>query len=598
MTRMTDLADPAGRQRWIMIIVFAIMIVFAGRLVYVQGIAGPALAEEALNLRKRSEEIIYAPRGEIFDSKGTVLATTVETYDIRANQTQIPDYRLRDKKDDEVVGYGALAAADQLIEVLGVPKGEDPETYRAELAGSLVGENGYQLVKKGVSPKIWEEIQALGINGIYAEMQHERKYPAESVAGSVVGFVDREGEGVAGLEYRLNEELLGTEGKQRTEKGAGGQLIPNGQHEVEPAIPGCDINLTINADLQWHAQQVIDDTVKTYGAEWGAAMVIENATGKVLSLADSGAADPNKRGNQSQEAWRLNSVQALYDPGSTGKALTVLAALEEGVVSPTTPIDDPYSLTTSNGQTFTDHSEHPDQVLTVAGVLAESANTGTVNIGKLMDDKTRYEYMRKMGWGEKTGIELPNESAGMLHPYEKWDGRTKYATMFGQGVSVTLAQNTSVFSMIGNKGTYNPPRIIDSLNCDGEIIPSESSSVDVASESATKDMIRMLESVVTSESGTGKEAAVDGYRVAGKTGTAQIPDKSGALNDTAASFVGVAPAEDPVISIGVVIYRPSSGFYGGTIAAPVFSDIAEFALPHLGVLPSSEKHKPYPLKVE
>src|SRR5699024_10646171 len=150
-----------------------------------------------------------------------------------------------------------------------------------------------------------------------------------------------------------------------------------------------------------------------------------------------------------------------------------LSALEEGKVTPTTPIEDPYTLTMENGQKFTDHTEHPDQTLTVAGVLAESANTGTINIGKLLSDETRYDYMKKMGWGETTGIELPNESPGLLHPPEEWDGRTKYATMFGQGVSVTLAQNTSVFAMIGNGGTYHPPRLIDHMECDGEPLPTE-----------------------------------------------------------------------------------------------------------------------------
>ncbi len=598
MARMTELSHPTKRSRFVWGIVLFVMILFAGRLVYVQGIAGPALAQDALDIRLRNPETIYAPRGEIIDASGAVLATTIETYDIRANLKQIREYRLWDKDAKAYVGYGALAAADQLIEVLGVPKGKDPQAYRAEFAATLVGENGYHLVAKGVSPALWDKIRELNINGVYAELKHKREYPARTVAGSIVGFVDHEGEGAAGLEYRLNEELKGTDGTRIVERGAGGQMIPTGKQETTPAIPGCTVQLSIDSDLQWHAQEVVNSTVKKYGAEWGAALVLENATGRVLALADSKTADPAKGGNQKADAWRLNSIQAIFDPGSTGKVLTVLSALEEGVVTPTTPIEDPYRITMPNGQKFSDHSPHPDQVLTVAGVLAESANTGTINIGKLMSDQTRYEYMRKMGWGAKTGIELPNESPGMLHPYDKWDGRTKYATMFGQGLSVTLAQNTSVFAMIGNGGTYNPPRIIDSMECDGQKIRTPIESVEVVSEESSKQMIRMLESVVTADRGTGKSAAVEGYRVAGKTGTAQIPNRYGALTDTAASFVGVVPAEDPVISIGVVVYRPSSGWYGGTIAAPVFSEIAEFALPKLGITPSTEAPKPYRLKVE
>src|SRR5690625_4256417 len=205
MARMTDLADSAKRQRSIMVAVLVVMLVFAGRLVYVQGITGPALAQDALDMRLRSPETIYAPRGEILDSSGAVLATTVETYDIRANLKQISDYRLRDKDDGSIVAYGALAAADQLIKVLGIPDGEDPETYRAEFAASLVGTNGHHLVSAGVTPELWEEVRDLRIDGIYAETKHQREYPNANLAGSLLGFVDGEGAGAGGLEYRLEE---------------------------------------------------------------------------------------------------------------------------------------------------------------------------------------------------------------------------------------------------------------------------------------------------------------------------------------------------------------------------------------------------------
>lgn len=595
---MTDLADSGSRQRIIMVIATAIMILFAARLVYVQGIAGPALAQDALNLRLANPETIHAPRGEILDSDGRVMATTVETYDIRANLTQIPDYRTWDEDGMEITAYGALAAADSLIDVLGVPEGADEAAHRAELAGSLVGTNGYHLVAAGVSPAVWEQVRAKRIDGIYAETKHKREYPNKRVAGSLVGFVDGEGDGAAGLEYRLNEQLLGTDGTRLAERGAGGQVIPTGQQEVIPAIPGCTVHLTIDSDLQWHAQQAIDSATKKYGAEWSAVIVIDNATGKVLSLAESGAGDPNKGGSENAAAWRMSSVQGVYDPGSVGKVITVASALEEGHITPTTPIEDPYTLTMPNGEEFKDHTVHPDQVLTVTGVLAESANTGTINIGRLMTDKTRYDYMRKVGWGAPTGIEIPNESPGLLHPYEQWDGRTRYATMFGQGLSVTLPQNTGVFQMLGNGGVYVPPRIIDHLECDGEKIATEAEGVEVVSEDAAKQMIRMLESVVTAEGATGGLAGVEGYRVAGKTGTAEIPDGKGGLTDTAASFVGVVPAEDPKLSIGVVMYRPSSGFFGGSVAAPIFAEVAAFALPQMGILPSEEPARPYPLRVE
>ncbi len=595
---MTEVGDPAKRQKWLMAIVLVLVIVFAARLVYVQAIAGPALAQEGRNLRVSKPEPIPAPRGDIVDADGTVLATTVETYDIRSDLSQIPDYEVKDD-DGEVVARGALAAADQLITVLGTPDGVDEETYRARLGADLVGTNGWYLIAEDVTRELWDQIRALGIPGLYAEQSQRREYPNQTVAGSMLGFLDGSGEGAAGLEYRLENELSGTDGSRVLERGVGGQVIPTGIQEVTPAVPGCDIRLTIDSDLQWHAQQVLDESVDTYGAEWGAAVVIEAGTGRILALADSDAGDPNKPGQGGDSAWRLNSVQGFYDPGSTGKVLTVLSALEEGEVEPETAIDDPYQLTTPNGQVFHDHSPHADQVLTVAGVLAQSANTGTINVGSRMSDETRYEYMRLMGWGAPTGIELPNETPGLVPEPQTWDGRQRYTTMFGQGLNVSLLQNTGVFATVANDGVAIAPRLVDSMDCDGEqVVPERPEPVQVASAENSRKMIRMLESVVTADHGTGKRAHLENYRVAGKTGTAQIRDRAGGLTDTAASFVGIVPAEDPDLTIGVVLYRPTSGFYGGTIAAPVFQDIAAYALTNRGVAPSTEKADPYRLVVD
>nr|WP_227993371.1 penicillin-binding protein 2 [Pseudactinotalea sp. HY160] len=581
-----------------MAIVLVLVIVFAARLVYVQAIAGPALAQEGRNLRVSRPEPIPAARGQILDANGVVLATTVETFDIRADLSQLPDYVLTDD-EGETIGRGALAAADQLISVLGSPAGVEDAAYRAELGADLVGTNGWYLIAAGVTRELWDQVRELGIPGLYAEHSQRREYPNQTVAGSMLGFVDGSGEGAAGLEYRLQSELSGTDGSQVLERGVGGQTIPTGIQEVTPAVPGCDVTLTIDSDLQWHSQQVLDETVETYGAEWGAAVVIEADTGRVLALADSGSGNPNKPGKGPDSAWRLNSVQGFYDPGSTGKVLTVLSALEEGEVEPETAINDPYQLTTPNGQTFTDHSPHPDQVLTVAGVLAQSANTGTINIGSRMSDETRYEYMRLMGWGEPTGIELPNETAGLVPEPDTWDGRQRYTTMFGQGLNVSLLQNTGVFATVANDGVAIAPRLIDSMNCDGRTtVPERPDPVRVVSAEHSREMIRMLESVVNADHGTGKRAGLQNYRVAGKTGTAQIRDRAGGLTDTAASFVGITPAEDPELIIGVVVYRPTSGFYGGTIAAPVFHDIANYALPSRGIEPSTTDPKPYRLVVD
>ncbi|MGC0273497.1 peptidoglycan D,D-transpeptidase FtsI family protein [Pseudactinotalea sp. Z1739] len=586
-TPMTGVGAPVRRQNIILAAILIVVLLFGVRLVYIQVIAGPALAQTAREERTHTQ-IIPAPRGDVVDAHGTVLATSADTFDIVADLRQIPSFVLRDE-DGEIVSRGAAAAARVLAPLLD----RDP----AELGAELVGDNGYHRLLRNATPETWQAIASLGVNGITAERTSQRVYPAGNTAGNILGWVNDEGDGAAGIESTLNSRLLGTPGSSEVEIGARGQVIPTGAQSSTPAVPGCDVHLTIDTDLQWHAQQVIDESVDSWSAAWGAVVVVEVGTGRILALADSHAVDPNSPMDTPEDSRGARSVQNAYDPGSTGKVLTVLSALEEGVVTPTSPIENPYRHTMPNGQSFTDHTEHPDQVLTTTGVLAESANTSTVLIGSEMSNQTRFEYMRNMGWGERTGMGLPGETAGILHHYSDWDGRTQYVTMFGQSVNVNLVANTQVFATIANQGMAIPPRIIEGYTCEGayEELQDED-PVQVVSPESSEQMIRMLESTVH-EGGTGVRAAIDGYRVAGKTGTAETSDGRGGLSHRVASFVGVAPAEAPEIAVGVVVAQPS-GIYGSLVAAPVFHDVTEFSLQHLGVAPSTEEPDLYPLRPE
>lgn len=583
------------RQNVILALVLAISAVFAGRLVYVQTIAGPALAQAATDSRSFTSMIV-APRGDILDANGEVLATSVSTYDLILDLDLVPTYELKDE-EGEVIGRGATALAQELAPILGL----DAHELGAELVGQpsvSTGRHYYVLARK-VSAETRQQVAALKIPGFSDEVNSTRIYPNGTVAGPIMGWVNAEGNGVSGVESVYAHLLEGTAGEESYELGSAGQLIPTGSHSQTPAIPGCDINLTIDLDIQYNAEQVITEAVNTYGAAWGAVVVIETQTGRLLALADSNPYDPADPPTDrlSEKGFMLSpALQASYEPGSTGKVLTVLSALEEGVITPSSVIEDPYQLTL-NGQTFHDHTPHPDQVLYPAGVLAESANTGTLNIGSLMSDETRYAYMEQMGWTSSPGLGM-NESSGQVRPPEAWDGRTRFTTMFGQGLAVSLLQNTGVFNTIGNQGMHVAPVLVDGWTCDGVFTPNETSEPQqVVSPESSETMIRMLESVVE-DGGTGERADVEGYRVAGKTGTAQTADGAGGITATTASFVGIAPADDPQITIGVVIYKPTSGFFGGTIAAPVFHDVAAFTLPDLGIAPSGVPADPYPLAPE
>ncbi|WP_420110720.1 peptidoglycan D,D-transpeptidase FtsI family protein [Pseudactinotalea sp.] len=579
------------RQNLILGIVLIVSALFAGRLVYVQTIAGPALAQAAADSRSFSSMIV-APRGDIVDSEGHVLATSVSTYKLILDLDKVPEYELKDD-DGEVIGRGASALAQQLAPILGL----DANVLGARLVGNPEESRGrqYFVLARRVSADVRQQVAALKIPGFSDEVSSTRNYPNGTVAGPLLGWVNDEGDGVTGIESVYSGLLTGTNGEQTYELGAAGQLIPTGSRTETPAVPGCDIHLTIDLDIQYTAEQVITDTVNKYGASWGAVVVMDTRTGRLLALADSNPYDPGKPPTDrlgKKNEMLSPALQASYEPGSTGKVLTVLTALEEGVVTPTTPIEDPYRLTV-DGQTFTDHSEHPDQILTTTGVLAESANTGTVNIGNLMTDETRYSYMERMGWTSTPGLNM-GESGGQLRPPDQWDGRTRFTTMFGQGVAVSLLQNTGVFNTIGNQGMHVDPVLVDGWTCDGEYTANEASEPDqVVSPESSDMMIRMLESV-THDGGTGVLAAVEGYRVAGKTGTAQTADGAGGITATTASFVGLVPADDPQLTIGVVVYKPTSGFFGGTVAAPVFQDVAAFTLPYLGIAPSGEEADTYP----
>ena len=577
-------AAPERRLSVSLVLVLAVLSAFGVRLTYVQAVAGPELAEAALAVRLRTA-VIDAPRGEILDSEGVVLATSVLSVDVVVDQRQIPYFT--HAPDGAQPRHGAAAAAALLAPLLG--------RDARELGAELVGTRGYVVLAKGVSPEVWQQIKALDIPGMTAEHRSERAYPAGNTAGNVIGFVGRDGYGLAGLELTLDDLLTGTDGERTVEIGGAGQVIPTGEQSRTEPVPGVSVHLTIERDLQWTAQQAVDSTVARYGAQWAAVVVEEVATGRILALADSGAVDPNKPGATPEDARGSRAVQNVYEPGSTGKVATLASAIEEGVITPTSVFTVPYRYTTENGQVITDHTEHPTQRLTTTGILTDSSNTGTVKIGQLMSDQTRYEYLQRFGLGQRTSLGLPGESRGILHPPEAWDGRMRYTVMFGQGVAVNLVQNTGVLATLANGGVHVEPRLVDGYTePDGSYREAQTGAqTQVVSQDTAQQMIRMMESVVAD--GTGKRAAIPGYRVAGKTGTAEVADGAGGISATVASFVGVTPAEAPRIAVGVVVYKPTSGFFGGTIAAPIFHDVASAALQSLGVAPSTTQPQPYPL---
>ncbi|TGO05866.1 peptidoglycan D,D-transpeptidase FtsI family protein [Serinibacter arcticus] len=582
----------SARRQWILLwIVVAVLALFAARLVQVQVVEAATLAEQGRDTRARVIPL-DATRGEIVDASGMVMATSVVRYDVQVDLRQVPAYVRLDEtrtagEEPVILGRGAVEAAKQLAPLLGVDE--------HELGAQLTGTQGGLRIAREVTPEVREQIEELGINGLTTHSTTKRVYPNGTTAGDLVGWVNNEQNGAAGLEYSLNGDLQGVDGERSYETGVGGTVIPFASQSTVPAQDGPTVHTSIDLDLQYVCQNSVDAQVASASAEFGAAVVQEVKTGRILALCDSGATDPNAPTGSGE----IRSVTSPYEPGSTGKILTVASALNEGLITPTSTFTVPDQLTMPNGQTFKDATEHPEHELTTAGILAFSSNTGTVQIGDLMTDAKRVEYMNAFGWGDRTGVELGGERGGTNLDPTQWDGRTRYVTMFGQANQVNLLQITNVMATLGNGGVRLPLHLVDGYSDDaGTFTPAEhGEGVQVVTEQTSDEMLLMLEGVMADQLGTtGKKAAIDGYRVAGKTGTAQIPNTvDGRLTDTAASFVGVAPAEDPEIAVGVIIFRPAGSGTGGGLAAPVFHDVASAALQMLGIPPSGTTETLYEL---
>lgn len=564
-----------------------VVLLFVGQLVNVQVIKGPALAAAARDDRLRSTTMI-AHRGDVTDADGVVLATSVDRYTIGADRTAIQSFTPGSRKladGTELTEGGAVGVAKLLAPALG--------ESAPELAARLNGE-GYVVLAKEVTPEVQREIAELRLSAfIRADATSERSYPAGTVAGNLVGFVDADQVGQGGVEAAYDDLLAGTPGSRACEAGLGGQLIPTGQCETEPAVPGENLRLTIEHDVQWKAQDAVDRAVRESGADFGIAVVQDVRTSELVALAESGTVNPNDRTTDAV-ARPSRAVSNIFDPGSTGKVVTMAAALEGGYADAATQFEVPYLYTTPNGQTFKDSHEHGVERLTLAGVLAESSNTGTVQVGERIPKQVRYDYLNKFGFGQYTGLGLPGESAGILHPADAWDGRTEYAVLFGQSVSVNAVQATSVFSTVANGGLRGTPRVVaGTTSADGTFTPAETEPpTRVVSQETADTVLQMMETVV--EDGTGSAAAVPGYRVAGKTGTAEAAGADGQLSGIMASFIGVAPADDPRYTVAVFLKNPRTSIYGGVVAAPVFSQIMGFTLEHQGVGPSTEPYVPLP----
>ncbi|MFW0180111.1 peptidoglycan D,D-transpeptidase FtsI family protein [Rothia sp. P5766] len=531
------------------------------RLAYLQGLDPDGLADAAKKKRTR-EQVIPALRGEILDINGNVLARSVQRYNITVDQSAVGPFKRYEEGSNKPVEVTATELVYELADIL--------EMKDEDIKNALDGNLRYKVVKDNVTPAIYNKVQALGAPYIYGEILSERKYPNGQVAGSVVGrysIVEEAVDGTSnqtrtannsvGIERTMGEHLAGKDGLRVYEISADGIRIPIGDEQNTPAEDGKNIRLTINQDVQYFAQQVVKARADELKAEWGTAIVMDVRDGSILALADSSTMDP---GSDKFEIADMNprAISQVFEPGSTEKILTTAAVLDEGLVTPETVFDVPAELVIDQ-QTITDAFVHPAQKRTVTGIIADSMNTGTVMMGSKLTKEQRYNWLKKFGLGDFTGVELTGESQGLVSDWRDWDIRQQYTVLFGQGIAQTALQTAMIYQAIANKGVMLKPRIIDAvLDNQGteEKRPVEEGTRIVSEETARKTL-SIMEAVVYE--GGAKGAQVEGYRVAGKTGTAENVGKNSSTYDGwTTSFVGVAPSEDPRFLVSVTIHRPQT----------------------------------------
>ena len=506
-------------------------------------------------------------RGDILDRTGEPLATSLEWTAVYADPSLVTD---------------PVADARRLAPVLGT------EVMVLAQKMSVPGEFVY--LERQVSPERAEEIDALGLRGIATRPEARRVYPLGDLAGEVVGTVSLDHNGMAGIEYLYNDILTGTAGSLVREEYPGGRSVPGGYSEFTPAVHGSDLRLTIDRLLQFETTRILADQVRETEAQGGVMILSRPATGEILAMATVTISEDG----ETLIGQENRALTWTFEPGSVLKGLTFSALLDAGLAGPSTTRPVPDRLIIYDSE-FSDYSPHPVLDYSVRDIVVRSSNIGTILWAQDLGATTLDGYLREFGLGDTSGLGLYGESPGLLPAVRNWSGTSLATIAIGQGVSLTPLQLLQGFNTIANDGVYVPARIVAEVVApDGSTWTPEASKAPrrVLSEAAAAYMRGMLRDAVSE--GTGKQAAVENYEVAGKTGTARKPQPNGGYTDAAgnyhyvAAFAGFLPASAPELSLVVLIDEPTTSIYGGSAAAPAFAELARIALRRLKIPPPGD----------
>jgi cell division protein FtsI (penicillin-binding protein 3) len=563
-----------------------VLSVFGGRLVQLQGLDPQAYAARA-NAESLETVTLPAKRGAITDRNGIPLARSVTGLMVVADPKRTAD-------DAEEI-------ARVLVTRLGVDYFQTLERLRKP-------DTRFQYIARKVpatrATKAVEAVEELGYKGLDTRPDPVRDYPAGDVAANLVGFMANpeapEGQSTgAGIELAFDSLLRGKDGEETYEVG-GGNRIPLGENtEVKP-VNGQDLRLTIDRDVQWYAQRVLRTAVQGVRAESGVAVAMDTRTGEVLALADFPTFDANEPAKSPKRDLRTRALSDVYEPGSVQKVLTAAALIDEGKVDTDTKITVPPELPVMD-RVIHDYFDHAKLRLTMSGVIAKSSNIGTVLAARQLDHKTLWSYLDKFGLGHRTGIGVPGETRGLVPDLSTWTDLTQATISFGQGISVNALQMTSAVNAIANGGELISPSLVvgkATSSSAGEVGTETATRHQVVSPETAEKVAEMMEMVTTEGAGTAPGVAIDGYRVAGKTGTAQqVGDGCKCYDGSlAVSFAGFAPADAPRFTVYLLIQKPQARAGGGATAGPVVRKILTYLLQKYAVPPTGTPRADLPVE--
>jgi cell division protein FtsI/penicillin-binding protein 2 len=530
-------------------------LVIAGRTFWLQGVQGAKLASEAISQQTQSIPL-PSLRGSLLDRHGNALASSEDSATIFAVPAEVEN---------------PAQVTEKLAPILGLSE--------SKVLGEVTAESSYSALAHRVDLPTAARVERLGLPGIGEDPDSRRTYPQGELAAQVIGAVGAEDEGLTGLEAGEESVLHGTDGERRIVTDAKGEPIR--LETAQEAEDGMDIQLTLDPAIEAKTEQVLAEVGETYAPKGATAIVMDPRSSQVLAMANWPPVDPTDLAAASPEDLINRATGFTYEPGSTFKAFTVSAALEEKLVTPETTFTLPPALQVAD-RTIEDAEARPTVTLSVAQILAQSSNVGAVTIGLELGSKRFSRWIDRFGFGRPTGVQFPAEEQGIVPALDQYSGSTMGNLPMGQGLAVTPMQMMAGYEAIANGGILRRPQLIEKIGDEAVHEPKGHRVIDAGVAAQVREM---LEGVLAA-GGTASEVSVPGYTLAGKTGTAQVAE-NGTYSETkyVASFIGFAPAQDPQLLVGVVVDQPQGDIYGGSVAAPAFGKIAAYALPYLGVPP-------------